>query len=120
MNGLPPIIRIAYRDADGEFQLLETQEITRFGCIPAIGDILRDTLTELDQPYKVRRRVFIPMTGEPDIWWLIVDEMANDKEIEGIVAFDAEMRAEFKAIEEEDRQERLAAFKERMATMKPK
>jgi hypothetical protein len=120
VNGEPPLIRIAYRDEDGEFQLLETLEITKFGCVPAVGDILRDTLTSWDEPYRVRRRVFIPMTGEPDIWWLLVDEMADDKEINDLVAFDTEMRAEFKAIEEEGRQERLAAFKERMATTKPK
>ncbi|WP_156460016.1 hypothetical protein [Mesorhizobium sp. Root157] len=50
------------------------------------------------------------MTAEPDIWWLMVDRMADDREVEDIVTFDAEMRAEFKELDEEIRREQSKEF----------
>ncbi|KQZ98441.1 hypothetical protein ASD64_15805 [Mesorhizobium sp. Root157] len=110
MNGSPPLIRLAYRDEDGELQLMGTHEISIFGCVPQPGDVIRDTLVEWCEPYRVRRRIFIPMTAEPDIWWLMVDRMADDREVEDIVTFDAEMRAEFKELDEEIRREQSKEF----------
>ncbi|MBZ9984739.1 hypothetical protein LB521_26775 [Mesorhizobium sp. BR-1-1-8] len=110
MNGEPPQIQIAYW-LDGELQLARTCEIDRFGFVPDVGDIIAD---EIHDPLKVRRRVFVPMIGERDTWWLVCDHLPDDKEIEDLLVFDKEMRDEMKAIEEEARLEDLAESKARM------
>ncbi|MBZ9816933.1 hypothetical protein [Mesorhizobium sp. CA7] len=104
MNGEPPKIEVAFW-LDGELQLSGTYEVSRFGLVPNVGDIITDELHEFLGPLKVRRRVFIPMTAERDIWWLVCDQLADDQEIEDLLVFDKEMRAELKAVEEEARRE---------------
>ncbi|MCZ8547650.1 hypothetical protein OOJ09_25980 [Mesorhizobium qingshengii] len=99
MNGEPPQIEIAFW-LDGELQLSRTCEIERFGFVPDVGDIIAD---EIHDPLKVRRRVFVPMIGERDIWWLVCDPLPDDAEIESLLVFDKEMRADLKQLEEEAR-----------------
>ena len=114
MNHKPPLIRLAYRDDDGDLQLMGTLEMAEIGCVPSVGDIFRDTLVEWWEPYRVRRRVFIKMTAEPDVWWILLDRLPDDPEIDALVAFDAEIREEFKAIERENAAEESKARRKRL------
>lgn len=104
MNGEPPRIEVAYW-LDGELQLYRTYEISRLGLIPNVGDILTSELHEFYGPLKVRRRVFVPMTADRDIWWLVCDQLPDDREIDDLLVFDKEMRIELKALEDEARRE---------------
>lgn len=104
MNGEPPKIEVAFW-LDGELQLSRTYEIARFGCVPGPGDIITTDLHEYLGALRVRRRVFVPMAGEQDIWWLVCDQLPDDPEIESLLVFDKEMRAELKELEEEARKE---------------
>ncbi|RJT32816.1 hypothetical protein D3227_25810 [Mesorhizobium waimense] len=104
MNGEPPKIEIAYW-LDGELQLSRTCEIARFGFVPDVGDIIAD---EIHDPLKVRRRVFVPMIGGRDIWWLVCDPLPDDAEIGSLLVFDKEMRVELQTLEEEARLEEQA------------
>lgn len=104
MNEQSPLIRfIGYED--GELAPLGEEPLKRYGTVPSVGDVILDPISvDLLGPVVVTRRFFAPVTGEQDVWYLMIEHQSQDAEGMAIhrhhlelEAIHADIRAEHKA-----------------------